>query len=79
MEKGLTINDQSFDVSGFSQTIPTQTLTVGQTNTVKLTAYENSGIRSLRCFFGYYRTIKESKTKLKKQESHLRKTLKELK
>lgn len=48
VEKGLTINDQSFDVSGFSQTIPTQTFTVGQTNTVKLTVYENSGIKSLR-------------------------------
>lgn len=48
VEKGLTINGESFDVSGFSQTIPTQTLTVGQTNTVKLTAYENSGTNSLR-------------------------------
>lgn len=48
VEKGLTINDQSFDVSEFSQTIPTQTFTVGQTNTVKLTVYENSGVSSLR-------------------------------
>lgn len=48
VEKGLTINDQSFDVSGFSQTIPIQTFIVGQTNTVKLVIYENSGVKSLR-------------------------------
>lgn len=48
VEKGLTVNDKSFDVSEFSQTIPTQTLIVGQTNTVKLTVYENSGVKSLR-------------------------------
>lgn len=48
VEKGLTVNDKSFDVSEFSQTIPTQTFIVGQTNTVKLTVYENSGVKSLR-------------------------------
>lgn len=48
VEKGLTINDKSFDISGFSQTIPTQTLNVGQPVTVKLIVNENSGVSSLR-------------------------------
>jgi len=48
VEKGLTINDQSFDVSGFTQTIPTQMLVVGQPVTVKMTVYENSGTSALR-------------------------------
>src|SRR5574339_403350 len=48
VEKGLTINDKSFDISGFSQTIPTQTLSIGQPVTVKLIVNENSGVSSLR-------------------------------
>lgn len=47
VEKGFTINGQSFDVSGFSQTIPTQTIIVGQPVTVKLIVNENSGSSSL--------------------------------
>lgn len=47
VEKGFTINGQSFDVSGFSQTIPTQTIIVGQPVTVKLIVNENSGASSL--------------------------------
>jgi hypothetical protein len=48
VEKGLTINDQSFDVSGFTQTIPTQMLVVGQPVTVKMIVHENSGTSALR-------------------------------
>ena len=48
VQKGLTINGQAIDISGFSQTIPTQNLIVGQSNTVKMVVYENSGIKSLR-------------------------------
>src|SRR5574338_162296 len=48
VEKGLTINDQSFDVSGFSQTIPTQTLIVGQPVIIKMIVNENNGVSSLR-------------------------------
>jgi hypothetical protein len=48
VEKGLMINDQSFDISGFTQTIPTQMLVVGQPVTVKMMIYENSGTSALR-------------------------------
>lgn len=48
VEKGISINGKSFDITGFSQTIPTQTLIVGQTNTIKIIVYENSGVKSLR-------------------------------
>lgn len=48
VEKGLSINDQSFDITGFTQTIPTQMLVVGQPVTVKMTVYENSGTSALR-------------------------------
>ncbi|NDB89202.1 MAG: hypothetical protein EB164_09940, partial [Thaumarchaeota archaeon] len=45
---GLTINGQAFNVTGFTQTIPSQTLVVGQQNTVKMIVYENDGTKSLR-------------------------------
>jgi hypothetical protein len=48
VDEGLSINDQSFDVTEFSQTIPTQMLVVGQPTTVKLTVYENNGVDALR-------------------------------
>ncbi|MFM8658816.1 MAG: hypothetical protein ACKOCQ_02625 [Candidatus Nitrosotenuis sp.] len=48
VEKGFTINDQAFDISGFTQTVSAQTLVVGQQNTVKMIVYENSGAKSLR-------------------------------
>lgn len=48
IDKGISINDQSFDVTGFTQTIPTQMIVVGQPVTVKLTVYENSGVDALR-------------------------------
>lgn len=48
VEKGLSINDQSFDIIGFTQTIPTQMLVVGQPMTVKMMVYENSGTSVLR-------------------------------
>lgn len=48
VEKGLTINGQVFDITGFTQTIPSQNLVVGQQNTVKLIVYENSGAKFLR-------------------------------
>ena len=48
VEKGLTINDQTFDITGFSQTIPTQVLVVGQPVTVSVIVYENSGVKSLQ-------------------------------
>jgi hypothetical protein len=48
VDKGFTINGQSFDVTGFSQTIPTQTFFVGQPITVKMLVYENNGVKSLR-------------------------------
>lgn len=48
VEKGLTINDQSFDVMQYSQVIPTQTFKVGQPIKVKMLVYENNGVKSLR-------------------------------
>jgi len=48
VEKGLTINDQSFDVTQYSQVIPTQTFKVGQPIKVKMLVYENNGVKSLR-------------------------------
>ena len=48
VKKGLSINDQTFDISGFTQIIPTQNLIVGQQNTVKIIVYENSGVKALR-------------------------------
>jgi len=48
VEKGFAINGESFDVTGFTQTIPTQMLVVGQPVTVKMTVYENSGTAALR-------------------------------
>ena len=48
VENGFSINGQSFDISGFSQTIPTQSLVVGEQVTVKMIVYENSGVKALR-------------------------------
>lgn len=43
VDKGITINQESFKVDTFSQTIPTQILNVGEKNRISLKAYENSG------------------------------------
>ena len=43
VDKGIMINQEAFAVDGFSQTIPTQILTVGGNNTISLKVYENSG------------------------------------
>lgn len=48
VEKGLTINAQSFDVMQYSQVIPTQMFKVGQPIKVKMLVYENNGVESLR-------------------------------
>jgi hypothetical protein len=40
---GFGINGQFYDVNYFSQTIPTQNFTVGDTVNVRLTIFENSG------------------------------------
>ncbi len=40
---GFGINEQFYDVEYFSQTIPTQNFTVGDTVNVRLTIFENSG------------------------------------
>jgi hypothetical protein len=48
VEKGFSINDKSFDITGFSQTIPTQSLIVGQPVTIKMLVYENNGVKALR-------------------------------
>jgi hypothetical protein len=45
---GFGINDQFFDVEYFTQTIPTQNFTVGDTVNVRLTIFENSGYQYLR-------------------------------
>lgn len=48
VEKGFTINNKSFDVSELTQTIPTTTVRTGETVTIKLIVYENSGAIYLR-------------------------------
>jgi len=44
---GFGINGQFYDVDYFSQTIPTQNFTVGDTVNVRLTIFENSGYQYL--------------------------------
>ena len=48
VENGLGINEQFFDVEHFTQTIPTQNFTVGDSVNVRLTVFENSGYQYLR-------------------------------
>jgi hypothetical protein len=45
---GLTINGKTFDISGYSQTIPTQNLTVGAPSSVILKIYDNAGSYTIR-------------------------------
>ena len=45
---GFIINGVPFDVESYSQTIPTQVFNVGDKVTVKITAYENGGIKNLK-------------------------------
>lgn len=42
VEKGLTINSESFNVESYSQTIQTQIFKIGQNNTIALKIYENT-------------------------------------
>lgn len=44
---GLTINGQTFDVNDELQTIPTQVSNTGETITVRLLVYENTGVNNL--------------------------------
>ncbi len=48
VSEGFGINDQFFDVEYFSQTIPTQNFTVGDTVNVRLEIFENTGYQYLR-------------------------------
>ena len=48
VEKGFTINGKSFDVSELTQTIPTTAVRTGDTVTISLIVYENSGAGYLR-------------------------------
>ena len=48
VSEGFGINDQFFDVEYFSQTIPTQNFTVGDTVNVRLKIFENTGHQYLR-------------------------------
>ena len=48
VSEGFGINDQFFDVEYFSQTIPTQNFTVGDTVNVRLKIFENTGYQYLR-------------------------------
>ena len=48
VDNGLGINDQFFDVDYFTQTLPTQNFTVGDTVNVRLTIFENTGYQYLR-------------------------------
>lgn len=48
VENGLTINDKSFDVAEFTQTIPTTIVKTGEIVKIKLVVYENSGAIYLR-------------------------------
>ncbi len=41
---GLGINGKFFDVKGFKQDIPTQTLTIGEPNEIIIKVYENKGV-----------------------------------
>jgi hypothetical protein len=45
---GFAINGQSFNVTGYSQKIPTVKFLVNQPITVKMLVYENSGVQALR-------------------------------
>jgi hypothetical protein len=45
---GLTINGKTFDISGYSQTIPTQNLTVGVPSSITLKIYDNAGSYTIR-------------------------------
>ncbi len=49
---GLVINDKTFDISGYSQTIQTQNLTIGVPSNVTLKIYDDSGsaLRSASLF-----------------------------
>ena len=48
VSEGFGINDQFWDVEYFSQTIPTQNFTVGDTVNVRLKIFENTGYQYLR-------------------------------
>ena len=48
VSEGFGINGQFFDVEYFSQTIPTQNFTVGDTVNVRLKIFENTGYQYLR-------------------------------
>lgn len=48
VENGLTINEKSFNVAELAQTLPTINVKTGQSVTVKLVVYENSGATYLR-------------------------------
>ena len=48
VQGGLVINDKSFDVIQYEQTIPTMTFAAGQPLRVKMTVYENSGVSALQ-------------------------------
>jgi hypothetical protein len=45
---GLVINGKTFDISGYSQTIPTQNLTVGVPSSIALKIYDNAGSYTIR-------------------------------
>ncbi|MDE1829767.1 MAG: hypothetical protein KGI25_05545 [Thaumarchaeota archaeon] len=51
---GLVINGNTFDISGYSQNIPTQNLTLGVPSTITLKIFDNAGsytIRTATLFF----------------------------
>ncbi|MBI5697597.1 MAG: hypothetical protein HZC29_03700 [Thaumarchaeota archaeon] len=48
VDNGLTINDKSFDVAEFTQTISTTIVKTGEVVAIKLIVYENSGAIYLR-------------------------------
>ncbi len=47
VEKGFSINDESFEVEHFKQDIPTQTLLIDEPISISLKIYENSGPQAL--------------------------------
>ena len=51
VKEGISINDDSFDVSYFEQDIPTQSVKVGEPVVINLKIYENTGPRYLTHVF----------------------------
>lgn len=68
VENGFAINEESFNVESFSQEIPTQVFSTGDTVKIVITGYENSGIDNVRhvtLAIGDVVNNKEANTKVK--------------